>query len=62
VLNLPHDWSIEGEFSEKNPGDLRVGALPRHGLVSQAFTLPASNSRQTVFIDSMVSIAIAKLD
>ena len=25
TLNLPHDWSIEGEFSEKNPGTDRSG-------------------------------------
>ncbi len=27
-LNLPHDWSIEGEFSEKNPATAGGGALP----------------------------------
>src|SRR5680860_1140905 len=28
VLNLPHDWSIEGEFSSKNPASPGGGALP----------------------------------
>ena len=27
-LDLPHDWSIEGEFSEKNPATPGGGALP----------------------------------
>src|SRR6266542_70934 len=28
ALNLPHDWSIEGEFDEKNPAGFGGGALP----------------------------------
>ncbi|HAF14175.1 MAG TPA: hypothetical protein DCK99_10860, partial [Blastocatellia bacterium] len=28
ILNLPHDWSIEGEFDEKNPAGFGGGALP----------------------------------
>jgi beta-galactosidase len=28
TLDLPHDWSIEGEFSEKNPASPGGGALP----------------------------------
>lgn len=28
VLNLPHDWSIEGNFSESNPATTQGGALP----------------------------------
>ena len=27
-LNLPHDWSIEGEFSEEHPATAGGGALP----------------------------------
>jgi beta-galactosidase len=27
-LNLPHDWSIEGAFSEKNPTGQAGGGLP----------------------------------
>lgn len=28
LLDLPHDWSIEGEFSESNPASAGGGALP----------------------------------
>ena len=28
TLNLPHDWSIGGDFSEKNPSGFSGGALP----------------------------------
>ncbi|SEN44224.1 beta-galactosidase [bacterium A37T11] len=28
LLNLPHDWSIEGKFSAKNPAGYGGGALP----------------------------------
>ena len=28
TLNLPHDWSIEGEFSAENPSTPSGGALP----------------------------------
>jgi len=27
-LDLPHDWSIEGPFSEQNPAGVAGGALP----------------------------------
>ena len=27
-LNLPHDWSIEGEFKKENPATPEGGALP----------------------------------
>ncbi len=28
LLDLPHDWSIEGEFSDTNPASPGGGALP----------------------------------
>ena len=28
VLNLPHDWAIEGDFSKDNPSGYAGGALP----------------------------------
>ena len=28
VLNLPHDWAIEGDFSRENPSGTGGGALP----------------------------------
>ncbi len=51
-LNLPHDWSIEGEFSEKNPATPGGGALPGGvGWYRKTFTLPASAKNRSVFID-----------
>ena len=52
ALNLPHDWSIEGEFSEKNPAGFGGGALPGGiGWYRKTFTLPASAKGKSVFID-----------
>src|SRR2546426_3441150 len=31
TLDLPHDWSIEGEFSDTNPAGANGGALPGGG-------------------------------
>lgn len=28
ILNLPHDWAIEGDFNRKNPSGTNGGALP----------------------------------
>src|SRR3989442_3182870 len=52
ALNLPHDWSIEGEFSEKNPAGFNGGALPGGiGWYRKTFTLPASANGKSVFVD-----------
>jgi len=52
TLNLPHDWSIEGEFSEKNPAGFGGGALPGGtGWYRKTFTLPSSANSKFVFID-----------
>ena len=52
ALNLPHDWSIEGEFDEKNPAGFGGGALPGGiGWYRKAFTLPVSANGKSVFID-----------
>jgi beta-galactosidase len=52
ALNLPHDWSIEGEFSEKNPAGFGGGALPGGlGWYRKIFMLPASANGKSVFID-----------
>ena len=41
-LNLPHDWSIEGEFSDKHPASPGGGALPGGiGWILTAFTRTA---------------------
>ncbi|WP_448700231.1 beta-galactosidase GalB [Mucilaginibacter sp. AW1-3] len=50
-LNLPHDWSIEGEFSKDNPATPEGGALPGGiGWYRKTFTLPASDKGKLVYI------------
>ncbi|MDQ3819046.1 MAG: DUF4982 domain-containing protein, partial [Acidobacteriota bacterium] len=51
-LNLPHDWSIEGEFSEKNPATPGGGALPG-GIAwyRKTFTLAAADRNRLTFVD-----------
>lgn len=52
TLNLPHDWSIEGEFNEKNPATPGGGALPGGiGWYRKTFMMPASAKGKSVFID-----------
>ena len=52
TLNLPHDWSIEGKFSEDNPAGARGGALPGGiGWYRKTFKIPASDKDKMVFID-----------
>jgi beta-galactosidase len=52
VLNLPHDWSIEGDFNEKNPATIGGGALPGGiGWYRKTFTISASENVNTIFID-----------
>ncbi|WP_069658796.1 beta-galactosidase GalB [Arcticibacter eurypsychrophilus] len=52
ILNLPHDWSIEGVFSEKNPAKPEGGGLPT-GIAwyRKSFEMPASKRNQKVYID-----------
>ncbi len=51
-LTLPHDWSIEGEFSEDNPATPGGGALPGGtGWYRKSFTLPDGDAGRLVFID-----------
>src|ERR687886_507987 len=52
ALDLPHDWSIEGEFSERNPAGPAGGALP--GGVAwyrKSFTMRARDAEALTFID-----------
>ncbi len=50
-LNLPHDWSIEGEFSKDNPASPEGGALPGGiGWYRKTFTLPASDKNKLVYM------------
>ncbi|HMC53999.1 MAG TPA: glycoside hydrolase family 2 TIM barrel-domain containing protein, partial [Gemmatimonadaceae bacterium] len=52
ALELPHDWSIEGQFSEKNPAGAGGGALPGGiGWYRKRFTIPKADSGRVVFVD-----------
>ena len=52
TLNLPHDWSIEGEFSNDHPATPGGGALPGGiGWYRKRFTVPESYKDKLVFID-----------
>ena len=51
-LNLPHDWSIEGQFSEKNPATPGGGALPGGiGWYRKTFSIPSSQKGKSIYID-----------
>jgi|SRR5665648_74644 len=51
-LNVPHDWSIEGEFSEKNPATPGGGALPGGiGWYRKSFKVSYDDLERLVFID-----------
>ena len=52
LLNLPHDWSIEGKFSKDNPASPEGGALPGGiGWYRKSFVVPASSKDKQVYID-----------
>lgn len=51
-LNLPHDWSIEGQFSETHPAGTGGGALPGGiGWYRKTFTVPLAAIGKLVFIE-----------
>ena len=51
-LDLPHDWSIEGEFSEKAPSGTGGGALPGGiGWYRKTFTMPMTAKGKSIFIE-----------
>src|SRR6185369_15578442 len=51
-LELPHDWSIEGEFSEKAPSGIGGGALPGGiGWYRKTFTMPMTAKGKSIFIE-----------
>ena len=51
TLNLPHDWSIEGSFSEKHSTTFNQGALPAGiGWYRKTFLVPLSSNEKRVFI------------
>lgn len=52
TLNLPHDWAIEGEFSQEHPSGTGGGALPGGiGWYRKSFVADASFKDCKVFID-----------
>jgi beta-galactosidase len=52
VLDLPHDWSIEGEFSKDNPATPGGGALPGGiGWYRKTFTTPETDRDGLVFVE-----------
>ncbi len=51
-LNLPHDWSVEGSFSESNPAGTGGGALPGGtGWYRKAFTVNEADKGKVFYID-----------
>lgn len=52
LLDLPHDWSIEGNFSKDNPAGFNGGALPGGiGWYRKTFTLQESNKDKLIIIE-----------
>src|ERR1700754_4289330 len=52
TLSLPHDWSIEGAFSESNPATNAGGSLPGGiGWYRKTFTLPANAKGKQIHIE-----------
>ena len=51
-LNLPHDWSIEGNFSSENPSGPGGGALPG-GIAwyRKSFNVPSEYMDKNMYID-----------
>lgn len=51
-LRLPHDWSIEGDFSRDHPATPGGGALPGGiGWYRKSFVLPEADSARLICID-----------
>ena len=52
LLNVPHDWSIEGEFSADNPASPGGGALPGGiGWYRKKFQVAETDKDKLIFID-----------
>ncbi|MEG8946488.1 beta-galactosidase GalB [Rosettibacter firmus] len=52
LLNLPHDWSIEGEFSKDHPATPGGGALPGGiGWYRKSFFVSSDDKEKLFFID-----------
>jgi beta-galactosidase len=59
VLNLPHDWGIEGPFKQEYPGE--TGKLPWWGVgwYRKHLTVPASDQGRRIFLDVDGAMAYA---
>jgi beta-galactosidase len=52
TLDVPHDWSIEGEFSEQNPAGVGGGALPGGvGWYRKTFSVATADTGKVVFVE-----------
>jgi beta-galactosidase len=52
ALDLPHDWSIEGEFKKDNPATPGGGALPGGiGWYRKTFAVPQSSKDKLVYVE-----------
>ena len=52
ILNVPHDWSIEGPYDQANPTSRGGGYLPAGvGWYRKSFTLPATEAQRRVRIE-----------
>jgi len=52
TLTLPHDWSIEGQFSEHHLSTTQEGALPTGiGWYRKTFTTPLTSKGKNVYIE-----------
>ena len=51
LLNLPHDWGIEGPFKQEYPGE--TGKLPWWGVAwyRKHLDLPAADAGRKIFLD-----------
>ena len=51
-LDLPHDWSIEGQFSEQNPAGVGGGALPGGvGWYRKIFSVSPGDSGYVAYVE-----------
>ena len=61
ILDVPHDWGIEGPFRDDLPGD--TGKLPWNGIgwYRKHFNVPAADRGKQIFIDFDGAMANAKV-
>ncbi|HEV7927438.1 MAG TPA: beta galactosidase jelly roll domain-containing protein, partial [Verrucomicrobiae bacterium] len=59
LLNLPHDWGIEGPFKQEYPGE--TGKLPWWGVAwyRKHVTIPASDQGRRIYLDVDGAMAYA---